>query len=472
MARLSRSPGTVASLAFLLAACSSAPAIDGPGGVTRALTGAHTRVVWVQASGGDLSPEGDAFILMGLDTDDGRGERVILGERGSYVKPLFTARGNRIVFSRRAVPGPPEVFVVDWDGANLRRLGGGFALDVWQNPVDDRDWVYVGTDNEGWDFAAIMRFPIDAPDRSELVWNRTMVSSDTFEVSPDGRHAAGLFPWPAAGVAELPNRSVTTVGHGCWTSLASVRGPLLWYFDGAHRNLTMVDLHTDTRWRVSIDQAPGFDDAEVYHPRWSNHSRFMTLSGPYNQGGSNQVRSGGRQSEVYIGRFSTDYGRIEAWARVTTNDGGDSYPDVWIDLERSPHPRRPRGQVGPASASAAASGGSAHEAETGRIVVDVRLVQPGPVPTPQSILPYRHALVVNDYEVVKLVDGTYGASRVRVAQWAVRDSRVLAGARKTAGAAFTLTLERYDAHPELEGERLIGGSEAAGLPLYYDVGAR
>jgi hypothetical protein len=30
-----------------------------------------------------------------------------------------------------------------------------------------------------------------------------------------------------------------------------------------------------------------------------------------------------------------------------------------------------------------------------------------------------------------------------------------------------LTLERYDAHPELEGERLIQGGDVANLPLYY-----
>jgi hypothetical protein len=50
----------------------------------------------------------------------------------------------------------------------------------------------------------------------------------------------------------------------------------------------------------------------------------------------------------------------------------------------------------------------------------------------------------------------------------IRDSRLLPGARRLAGAAFTLTIDRYDAHPELEGERLISDRETSGLPLYYD----
>ena len=68
------------------------------------------------------------------------------------------------------------------------------------------------------------------------------------------------------------------------------------------------------------------------------------------------------------------------------------------------------------------------------------------------------------------MEGTYAEREIHVAQWAIRDGRVLAEARKNAGAAFTLTVERYDAHAELEGERLISDSAASSLPLYYDVG--
>jgi hypothetical protein len=101
--------------------------------------------------------------------------------------------------------------------------------------------------------------------------------------------------------------------------------------------------------------------------------------------------------------------------------------------------------------------------------VNVRLTRPGPIPTPQSILPYRHALVVNEYEVLDVLEGTSVERRILIAQWAIRDSRTLPEARKSAGAAYTLTVERYDAHAELEGERLIRDNESSGLPLYYDV---
>ena len=353
----------------------------------------------------------------------------------------------------------------------LRKIADGFALDVWEDPVDGRAWVYLGTDNEKWDFASVFRFPLDAPNRRELVWNTTKVSMDTFEVSPDGRHAGGLFEWPDAGVAELATKQVTKFGHGCWTSMTSARGPLFWYFDGAHRNISMVDVHTGNRWMVNLNDAPGFDGAEVNHPRWTNHPRFLVLSGPYNQGGENQARTGGKQVEIYIGRFTPDFTDVEAWTRVTHNDGGDSYPDVWIDVENSAHPRRPRGRVGPAVAPADAAGTPGPGSDAGRLVADVRLTHAGPIPTPESILPYRNALVVNEYDIVHVVEGNYPEGSILVAHWAIRDGKVLEEARRFPGSAFRLTVERFDAHPELEGERVIS-DRSSKLPLYYDAGGK
>jgi hypothetical protein len=451
-----------------LAACGGTAAVDGPGGELRSLTGAHTRAVWVQGDGSDPRALGDQLVLMGLDTHDGKGERVILGERRSYVKPLLTPSGTRIVFSSRAVPGPPETFVANWDGTGLRKLADGFALDVWLNPVDDSEWVYVGTDNDKWSFATVTRFPIDARERRELVWNKSVVGMDGFKVSPDGRHASGLCPWPEAVVATLPNRELKKLGEGCWTSLTSARGLLFWYFDGAHRNVTMVDVGRDARWSVNLTGAPGFEGAEAFHPRWTNHPRFLTISGPYNQGGANQARTGGKQVEVYVGRFSADYSTVEAWARATNNSAGDSYPDVWIDVARSPHSRRPSGPIGPQTASTPAAR-STERSRPARLAINARLTRPGPIPSPSDILPYRHALTVNEYEIVNVIDGTYDGRVIHIAQWVIRDSQMLPGARRSAGASFTLTVERYDEHPELEGERLISDRETSGLPLYYDT---
>ena len=479
--RLSTRLGLVA-LAVVLAtaaACSNASqavdppasAVEAPATGLRAFTGAATTVFWVQSDGTDPFAAGDQLILMGLSTEDAKGERVILGKRQSYVKPLLTPRGDRIVFSTRPQEGGPEVFVVGWDGSGLTRLGRGFALAVWESPADGQTWVYLGTGNKdkSYDFPTVSRFPINEPAKTELVWNKTLVSADTFQLSADGRFAAGLFPWPKAGLAELPNKSWEPIGDGCWTAMTTARGPIAWYFDGAHRNVTLVDVRTKKRWTVALNQAPGFQNPEVYHPRWTNHPRFLALSGPYNQGGANQVRSGGTQSEVWLGRFSEDFSRIEAWSKVTNNGAGDSYPDVWIDRDKSPFAARPAGAVGPAATAPAQGATRTGSATPSRVVVEVRLAHAGPIPSPASILPYRHALVVNAYDVVSVVEGQYAQKTIHVAQWAIRDGKVLPEATRTRGATTRLTVERYDAHPELEGERLITDIGTSDLPLYYEI---
>jgi hypothetical protein len=453
--------GCLCVLLVTLSGCGTGPAREGGAAEVYAVTGAHTRLVWVQGDGTDPYAMGSQLVLMGLDSDDGRGERVILGERGSYVKPLLTPRGDRVFYSSHPDLGDASVYIVGFDGAGRRRFDRGFALAVWEDPADGREWVYIGSDERDWAFGTVTRVRIDEPSQREIIWSGGTVTFDTFQVSADGQTAGGLFPWPAAGVADLAAGTWRQLGEGCWTALNDVGAPLFWYFDGAHRNLQMVDVNRDRRWTVPINRAPGFENPEVYHPRWTSHPRFMAMTGPYDQGGANQVRSGGTQSEVWLGRFSDDFTRIEAWARVTHNAQGDSYPDVWIDNDQSPHARRASGRVGPA--------GATPQVSADRLVVDARLVAAGQVPTPQSIAPYRNALVANTYEIVSLVEGTLEGRQLVVAEWAIRDAVVL-DVRKPVGQVYRMTVERFDAHTELEGERLIQGPGTPDLPLYYEVG--
>ena len=82
---------------------------------------------------------------------------------------------------------------------------------------------------------------------------------------------------------------------------------------------------------MNINGAPGIDGYEVYHPRWSNHPRIMAMTGPYKVGsGSNRIAGGGREVEIYVGRFNANFTAIESWWRVTNNDRGDFFPDVWL----------------------------------------------------------------------------------------------------------------------------------------------
>ena len=170
------------------------------------------------------------------------------------------------------------------------------------------------------------------------MWDQTEVSLDNFQVSHDGRHAAGLFPWPQAGIADLRQGTWTQIGQGCWTSLAPDTSGVAWFFDGAHRNLILRGPR-GARYmdRSRFSWAPGVSGFEVYHPRWGNHRQFFSMSGPYKAGeGDNRIGAAGREVEIYAGRFSADLRRVERWVKVTTDEQPDFFPDLWVD------PARPR----------------------------------------------------------------------------------------------------------------------------------
>jgi|GEM_PF-243745 len=310
------------------------------------VTAAHTRVVWVQDTTEltDVFAQRDQLRLMALDTRDRQGERVLLAGPGNFTMPMITPDGRRVVYTDRL---EPAVYVVDWEGGTPRKLLDGIALEVWDDQDTGITWIYVGTDPTppGNAYHTIRRHRLDNPSVHETVWKDNVpVGENNFQLSADGRIASGMFPWPECGIAHLEEQRFERLGNGCWTALAPDNSYLFWLFDGAHRNLTLVNTRNSERWTINVSQAPGIGGHEAYHPRWSNHPRFMTLTGPYKiRSGGNNIRGGGDGVEIHIGRFSEDFQRVETWVQVTSNTWANFFPDVWVNpdetsLSRAPDP--------------------------------------------------------------------------------------------------------------------------------------
>jgi hypothetical protein len=297
-------------------------------------TSVHTRVAWVQdqGKGADTFALGQDLRLMGYDSKDGKKERFLLKETGNFYKPLFTPDGKQVVVSNRR---QHKIYLVDFTSQTKTELGQGVAVEVWGDPATGRTWVYAlsgdGPENVYFTTHPLVRFPLEAPQQRELVWDKTHLSWSNFDLSRDGRFAGGLFPWPHAGILIFDENKWKQYGKGCWTALSPDNSALLWVFDGLHRNLNFVNPFTAQFWSTNINNAPGINGYEVYHPRWSNHVYFLTMTGPYMEGeGGNKITGGGQKVEVYIGRFSSDLKKVEQWFQLTHNDRADFYPDVWL----------------------------------------------------------------------------------------------------------------------------------------------
>jgi hypothetical protein len=322
---------------LLLAACNAEPnasaaAEEADRVSLRELTGAPARAVWVQdrGAGDDLHQKGNNHALMAYDTETGR-TRTLWAPGDQIKRPMLSPDGTYVVFSRWR---DGTIFRIPFEGGTPQRLGTGTALDLWRDPATGRDWLYaavVRSKNPDAPYRRMVRFPVDDPRRVEELWRRGDVSTDSVQVSRDGSRIGGMFPWPKGMVLNTRDGSVAQLGRGCWSSLAPDNSYLFWTFDGAHRN---VFIHTEDgaeRWRVPVNTIPGGAGRKMYHPRWSNHARFMALSGPYDtEGGRLSARKAAPGVEIWVGRFDERMERIEAWAQVTDNAVGDYTPDLWV----------------------------------------------------------------------------------------------------------------------------------------------
>ena len=329
--------------------------------VTTLTEGAHVRIVWVdqrKKSGLDPFGQQDDYRLVGFDNRAG-GFRMISGERGNFTRPLLTPDGSGVVFTDRhsgertsgegasaRLPdrGPYKgtkdavIKLIPWAGGASKTLGPGFVVALWRDPRSGQDWAYCIDDHiskarSTRTLQTVCRFPLDAPDRREVVWQGTPMSIDNFHISRDGRVFAALFPWPNAGIGEFDRREWRKLDNGCWPALAPDNSRIAWVFDGAHKKVRLFDGEGRRMGLLDLSAAPGMAGQAAYHPRWTNHPRFIVMTGPYpaKRGGREGLERGARHAEVHLGKLSGDCSGFDGWVRLTSNSAGDFYPDAWIE---------------------------------------------------------------------------------------------------------------------------------------------
>jgi hypothetical protein len=286
----------------------------------QAFTGARTRVVWLVNPGkGDLMCQQDGITLWGIDTGDGAGPRQLLATAGHMNRPFLTPDGTRVVFTN---PRDRRIFLMAFDGAEPRELCRGFGLTVWKDPASGKEWLYAqGHEIEDASKNPIRRYDMDDLSHSEVVWDRTHLTAtpnSNFQLSADGTRAAALFPWPNAGLADLRDQTWLPHASGCWTRIAPDNSYRFWVFDSSHRSVTLFGPGGSAK--VILSGAPGSGDREVYHPRWSNHVRYLTHTAPK------------QAPRVFLARLDRGFASIEGWVAVSP-DGQDGamMPDAWIE---------------------------------------------------------------------------------------------------------------------------------------------
>jgi hypothetical protein len=330
---------TLLTLVALLAAlywAAPAAAAD-PATQIRELTGAQTRIVWLRhkqwesyrgtVDAEPASGDGVGFSIMAFDTE-GKGERELVPE-GEHSNPLISPSGRHVIYSSRprgAALNAREIHCVDWNGANNRRLGEGFALWPWRDPATGIEWVYAGN-VAGANGEFVDRFQLDKPEARERLYTGRV--SNRFTVSADGTRAAGEFPWPNAGMLYFRTGQVDRKNYrtGCNTYMSPDNSYFVTIMAGSHDLVTLYKPDGSSR-DISV-VPPGLKTVKdggrgvMWNPKWASDARHLVVAGPFRNLGPDRA-------DIWLGQFADDFNSIAKWVQVTDNDYMDVYAYVWV----------------------------------------------------------------------------------------------------------------------------------------------
>ncbi|MEI6257310.1 MAG: PKD domain-containing protein [Planctomycetota bacterium] len=294
----------------------------------RRLTGAETRIVWMrhkqwETYKGGLDG-GPGYSIVAFDTG-GKGERELVPE-GEIFNPLISPSGRRVVYSAKT-DGKLQMHCVDWNGANRRILGEGFAQWTWRDPATSIEWVYASNAG-GTDAAFVDRFQLDQPETRESIYTGRL--ANRFSLSADGTRAVGEFPHPATGMFYPRTGQLDRKDYrdGCNTYMSPDNSYFVTIMDSGHGLVTLYKPDGSSR-DVSVIP-PGLKPLKnggngcVWNPKWASDARHLVVAGPFKNLGSDRA-------DIWLGQFADDFNSIAKWVQVTDNDDMDVYAYVWVD---------------------------------------------------------------------------------------------------------------------------------------------
>ena len=100
------------------------------------------------------------------------------------------------------------------------------------------------------------------------------------------------------------------------------------------------------------------------------------------------------------------------------------------------------------------------------LVVKAEVVSTSRMPQPQKVT-YKDALIFTKYKVLSVENGQYKEKEILVAQWAMKDKKVLPSAQKRVGQVETLSLEPLAKRKQLESIMRSDDTEAYDLEPYF-----
>ncbi len=291
------------------------------------LTGAQTRIVWLRNKRWQTDKSsvdgGVGCSIMAFDTA-GKGEQELVPE-GELYNPLISPSGRHVIYTAKT-DGKLRMHCVDWNGANSRVLGEGYALWAWREPATGSEWVYTSVDGGMGTF--VDRFQFDKPEARERIYTGRL--SNHFSLSADGTRAVSEFPHPATGMFYPRTGQLDRKDYrpGCNTYISPDNSYFVTIMAGSHDLVTLYKPDGSSRDVSLIPPGlrPVTDGSRgcMWNPKWASDARHMSVAGPF-------VNLGPNHADIWLGQFADDFSSIATWVQVTDNEFMDVLAYVWVD---------------------------------------------------------------------------------------------------------------------------------------------
>lgn len=297
------------------------------GSDVEALTGGHTKVVYVEQTANAAPGEGwDAefalYSLMGYDTRTGANTTILPGP-ACYSNPQFTPDGNQVIYSD--VQNTKRPWIVNWDGTGKRELeglAGAFVFCAWKDPLTQKIWLYLGDNymhGEGspknasyWEYG-LKRAPLDDPSKIETIFHSVSTNPNRTDydwrlrLSRDGLYAGVANPWPNIGILDMKTGLVTQFARGCNQNIAPDNSYRMFNYEYSHAEIEMWGPKgAGPKTIIKTD----FGGGESWAPRFSyNKAEIFTCNSPIKIG------------DIYIAKFNASFTGFTNHIRITTPNG-------------------------------------------------------------------------------------------------------------------------------------------------------
>lgn len=309
--------------------------------VLREFIGGEGKMIWVECEQNNAK---DVFLaqssntLVGINTEKNTDIVPLMKQKFPMRKPLISPDGKKIFFTDAK---NYITYYITWDNPKPVKFADGICMQIWTDPKTKQDWVYVGEQAYTHGLThllakTIKRYKLDKPSEFEIVWKDQNVVIDNFDLTMDGKEFVSLFPWPYVGIGYFNDNNWKFLYRGCWPSFLPIRHNLehkiVSILDGPHKNLRFFTTNPAHRWELPINSHKNLKTHEVYHPMWSNHWRYMTITGPYkNQQNINvpDIFDGGKFADVYVLKLADTIDKVEKWLHIP-RPTADFQPDLWI----------------------------------------------------------------------------------------------------------------------------------------------